>query len=340
VFRRPTLPFRNSDGLLLVDSFVVAAVVSFLGIRAFLTLTGFPSIGGGGLHIAHMLWGGALMVVALVLLLIYLDRTVQHVAAIIAGLGFGTFVDEIGKFLTSDNDYFFRPSVALIYVVFVVVFLVVRAILGQRPLTEQESLANALDLLEGSIGERLEPQDRARILAMLDRSGSESELAGAVRRYLATLPGRPDEEAWWEVIARWGARRYAELASDPRFDRVVTVVMIVYTGLAVFGSVVIIVASQRPDASQPLTVSALGQVLSTLAGAALVARGVLALPSSRLAAFRWFVRGVLVWILITQVFVFYDSQLAGLTGLALDLALYGALRYAIRREAAPVTPAG
>ena len=32
VFRRPTLPFRNSDGLLLVDSFVVAAVVSFLGI--------------------------------------------------------------------------------------------------------------------------------------------------------------------------------------------------------------------------------------------------------------------------------------------------------------------
>ena len=111
------------------------------------------------------------------LLLTYLDRTVQHVAAIIAGLGFGTFVDEIGKFLTSDNDYFFRPSVALIYVIFVVVFLVVRAILGQRPLTEQESLANALDLLEGSIGERLEPQDRARIVAMLDRSGSDSELA-------------------------------------------------------------------------------------------------------------------------------------------------------------------
>ena len=53
-----------------------------------------------------MLWGGALMLVALVLLLAFLDRTVQHVAAVIAGLGFGTFVDEIGKFLTADNDYF------------------------------------------------------------------------------------------------------------------------------------------------------------------------------------------------------------------------------------------
>ena len=68
-----------------------------------------PRLGGGELHIAHMLWGGALMLVALVVLLAYLDRTVQHVAAVIAGLGFGTFVDEIGKFLTADNDYFFRP---------------------------------------------------------------------------------------------------------------------------------------------------------------------------------------------------------------------------------------
>jgi hypothetical protein len=340
VFRHPTPPLRNSDGLLMLESFVVAAVVSFLGIRAFLTLTGFPQVGGGELHIAHMLWGGALMLVALVLLLAFLDRTVQHVAAVIAGLGFGTFVDEIGKFLTADNDYFFRPSVALIYVIFVGLLLVARALLARRPLTEAEAMANALDLVESSLGERLEPQDRARIVAMLDRAGSESELAAAIRGYLSTLPNRPDEEAWWEVVLRWGARRYAELASDPRFDRVVTAVMIGYTTLAVVGSVIVVVSSQRPDATQPLTVSALGQVLSTMAGAALVARGVLALPSSRIEAFRWFIRGVLVWILVTQVFVFYDSQLAGLTGLALDLALYGALRYAVRREAAPVTRAG
>ena len=79
-------------------------------------------------------------------------------------------------------------------------------------------------------------------------------------------------------------------------------------------------------------------MVSTLAGAALIARGVLALPTSHIDAYRWFLRGVLVWILITQVFVFYDSQLAGLGGLAFDLAVYGVLRYAIRRETAPVTP--
>ncbi len=337
--RRIVPPLRNSDGPLFLESFMVSAVISFLGIRAFLTVTGFPQVGGGQLHIAHMLWGGAFMLVALVLLLTYLDRTVHHVAAVIAGLGFGTFVDEIGKFLTADNDYFFRPAVALIYVIFVVVFLVGRAIAGRRALSQTEALANALDLLEGTLGERLEPQDRARIVVMLDRSAPDAELAAAVRSYLATVPSRPDEEAWWERIPRWAAQRYAELASDPGFDRVVTIAVILYAGVAVFGSLLVIATARDPEATQPLTVAALGQVVSTLAGAALIARGVIALPRSRIEAYRWFVRGVLVWILITQVFVFYDSQLAGLTGLAFDLAVYGILRFAIRREAAPITAA-
>ena len=82
-----------------------------------------------------MLWGGALMLIALLLLFAYLDRPIQHVAAIIAGLGFGTFIDEIGKFVTADNDYFFRPAVALIYIVLVTVFIVGRTIAGRHALT-------------------------------------------------------------------------------------------------------------------------------------------------------------------------------------------------------------
>lgn len=335
VHQRLSRPLRNSDGPLLLESFLVAAVVSFLGIRWFLTLTGFPKVGGGELHIAHMLWGGTLMLAALILLLAYLDRPIQYLAAIVAGLGFGTFVDEIGKFVTADNDYFFRPAVALIYVIFVAVFLVARGIEGRRPLTEREALANALDLLEGTLGEPLEREDRARIDELLDQVGTAWDLAPALRLYLDHVPSRPDEEAWWEAIPRWGARHYAQLAADPRFERVVTAAVIVYTAAAVIGSMLVVTTAQRPDLSQPLTVAALGQVISTLAGAALVARGVLALPSSRAEAYRWFVRGVLVWLLITQVFIFYESQLAGLSGLALDLGAYAALLYALRRETAP-----
>jgi hypothetical protein len=74
------------------------------------------------------------------------------------------------------------------------------------------------------------------------------------------------------------------------------------------------------------------QLGSTVLGAALVGRGVISLPTSRIDAYRWFMRGILVWILISQVFVFYSSQLAGLAGLAVDLVAYGSLRFAIVRE--------
>jgi hypothetical protein len=171
---------------------------------------------------------------------------------------------------------------------------------------------------------------------MLDRAGASSDLTAALREYLDHLPTRPDEEAWWEAIPRWAARQYRRLAGDPRFERVVTIAFIAYAAAAVVGSILVIVTAERRDASEPLTVAAYGQVISTLVGAVLVVRGVLALPSSRAAAFRWFVRGVLVWLLISQIFIFYESQLAGLAGLAFDLAAYGMLRYALRRETAPV----
>lgn len=338
--RRPNLPIRNSDGPLLIESFLIAAVVSFLGIRAFLTLTGFPKLGGGELHIAHMLWGGAFMLVAIILLIAFLDRPVQHVAAVIAGLGFGTFVDEIGKFLTADNDYFFRPAVALIYVIFVVVFLIGRAIAGRRQLTEREALANALDMVGETLDEPLEPEDRARIEAMLARAGSASPLTPGLRRYLDGLPVRPDEQAWWEVLPRRFAVVYERIASDARFERVLAAAVIIYAALAVAGSLLVVATAGGPDTSQQVSVSAVGQVASTLAGAALVGRGVLALASSRTVAFRWFLRGILVWVLITQVFVFYDSQLAGLTGLAIDLGAYAMLRYGLRREVAKAAAAG
>src|SRR2546425_6106570 len=66
------------------------------------------------------------MVVAIAILLSFVTPCVRPIAALIGGIGFGAFIDEIGKFVTSDNNYFFKPTAALIYVVFAVLVLAVR----------------------------------------------------------------------------------------------------------------------------------------------------------------------------------------------------------------------
>jgi hypothetical protein len=323
---------RNAEAALLLESFFIAAVVSLLGIRWFLALTGYPRLGSNGIHVAHMLWGGLLMLLALMLLLAFLDRSVQRLAAVIAGLGFGTFIDEIGKFVTSDNNYFYRPAVALIYGLFVVAFLVARTFIGQRPLSETEALANALDLLTGTPDGPIEDDDRARIQRLLEQADPKAALTRLAERHLAELPGEAPHEGLVASVHRRIADGYEELMANPWAERALIVCVVAYAALAVVGVALVAISTPAGGVGESSTVATVAQVGSTIVGAALVGRGVVSLGSSRTAAYHWFMRGLLVWILVTQIFVFYGSQLAGLGGLVVDLVAYGSLRFALTRE--------
>ena len=59
---------RNAIGPTSAEAFVIIAIATILLTRLYLQLTGYPQIGGGDLHIAHALWGGTLMMLALLLL--------------------------------------------------------------------------------------------------------------------------------------------------------------------------------------------------------------------------------------------------------------------------------
>src|ERR671918_2191291 len=93
------------------ERYLLVMLVSFAGTvivtRWFLELTGFPQIGGGDLHIAHALWGGAVLFAAALLPIVLAGRFVYLASAFLAGLGMGLFIDEVGKFITAENDYFY-----------------------------------------------------------------------------------------------------------------------------------------------------------------------------------------------------------------------------------------
>ena len=119
--------------------------------------TGYPRIGSNGIHIAHMLWGGLLMLLALMLLLAFLDRSVQHLAAVIAGLGFR-------HVHRRDREVRHGGQQLLLSTRDRLDLLPVRPRVSRRPdphrprrLSETEALANALDLLEGTPEGRSNP---------------------------------------------------------------------------------------------------------------------------------------------------------------------------------------
>lgn len=276
-----------------LERLLVVAVVTILVTRGYLQATGFPQIGSGGLHIAHMLWGGLLMLLANVMLLALLGRHVRRVASVVAGIGFGLFIDELGKFITSDNDYFYRPTIALIYVISIVLFLAFRYIERRAPLSDLEQQANAsATALDASLGQRRDGED-----------GGPVGLFTVVRQARDRLV----RQHWLHRVV------VAAFALEAVLAAIAGVVLFLGVGpIAVAGQI------ERSFA-------AIGHLVASSVELLLVVIGVVCLPRSRLRAYHWLRLSVLVSIFCSQGFLFYEQQLGALGGLALDLLMLAVL---------------
>src|SRR3989338_6899018 len=116
----------NIDGGDLLENFLITAILTTLTVRTYLYLFDFPEFGGDRFHIAHVVWGGLLLTIAAFLLLSFINRWTRQLASIIAGIGFGLFIDELGKYITHDNNYFYQPTIVIIYIIFVFIFLLMQ----------------------------------------------------------------------------------------------------------------------------------------------------------------------------------------------------------------------
>jgi hypothetical protein len=335
---RPLL-LRDAEAGRFADLFLVCAVATVLGIRGLLAATGYPQLGGGRLHIAHLLWGGLALTLALGLTLLSLNRRAKPVAALVGGFGFGCFIDELGKFLTSDNDYFYRPAVAIIYFVFVVLYAATRWQLERGALTTDENLANAITLLKDVALQDLDTEEKARAAAHLDHCDPRDPRVPLVRDFLERLTPIPSPPpAWHTRLGRRLAAWLEHLLEHPGFPRALS---LVFVGQALFAVAwtVLTARSLWLGWRDPLAGAHLergfaewARLASTVVSAGLAWTGVTRLFGAPARAYRSFRQSLRVAILVTQFFVFYRSQLEGVLGLSFNLLLLGGVQHLIGRE--------
>ncbi|MGW8251443.1 MAG: hypothetical protein ACWGO1_12430, partial [Anaerolineales bacterium] len=135
--------------------------------RLFLVLTGYPKLGGEGLHIAHMLWGGLLLFAAALLPIIFANRWVYLLGSLLAGVGIGLFIDEVGKFITHNNDYFFPAAAPLIYAFFLICVLVYLQVNRPPAREPRAELYAALEMMEDVLDHDLDASERAEVVSQL-----------------------------------------------------------------------------------------------------------------------------------------------------------------------------
>lgn len=345
--RSLTAPFRraprNADFARMHETFIVVAIATILVIRTQLWLTNYPQLGGGGLHIAHLLYGGFLMAAAIALLSTFLGHGARSAAVVIGGVGFGFFIDELGKFITADNDYFYKPAAALIYLIFVGLFLLARRMRQATRLTPQERLANALDIAVGAAHGRLPADGRARALALLDGCDPADPAVRDARALLETFASAPARgPSRVERFAAAARRRYLALVARRRFVVVLSVVFAAWalsSLLAVWGVVLSLFAdgSAHPgfggDGIGELRFVNVVSLASSTVSALIVAAGLWRLRAGdRAGALALLQRALLVAILVTRVCAFVESQFGAVFGLAADLLLYTTVRYMAGQE--------
>ncbi|WP_166349702.1 hypothetical protein [Phytoactinopolyspora limicola] len=323
--RSRALRGQDVHAVVRLELFIVAAISAILVTRGYLILMDYPQIGGGGLHIAHMLWGGLLMLISHVLLLGFLGARVKELSAFVGGVGFGLFIDEVGKFVTADNDYFFQPAFAIMYVVFVVLVLAVHW-LSERPIHDPPTqLANAVVIGAGGQLRGLDDVSRyeaIQLIAAAERQGAEVRSVAAVRELIDACP-----------VARHGAGRYAAFRT-----RLLRLLRALVRNRVAYAAVLAFLVLQLVDVVLNIagfSIDEFTAVRGIQLGWALLTVGIIGVGLERwrrdqrrgLQMLRY---AVLLNIMVGQVFNFADRELNALPGVLVNLAALGVLNYRLK----------
>lgn len=259
-----------------------------------------------------------------------INRSSRDSAAFLGGIGFGLFWDELGKFITKDNDYFFQPTIGLIYLSFIALYLVTRYII-RRSYQPHDYLANALDLaMEGTIGE-LDPREYLRARQLLLKADPSHPMYNAVVDLLDhAKPTKAYQPFVTDRLLDALHKPFHTMVQKPFFQPLLVRFFVLF-GAALLASLVTISAWTSHNVwsffiSHPLHTTTIA-VASGAVAACFIWWGLWILRQGNLhQALRKFETALLIIVFVTQVFLFFSYQLSACIGLAVVLPLLFAVR--------------
>lgn len=269
------------------------------------------------------------MMAAHIIQFAFMGRYIQRFVAVLAGIGFGLFIDEVGKFITRDNNYFFRPSIGIIYAILVSLYLIVSYLTREQKYTSQEYQVNALRQLEEAVRQDMDIQERSATRKLLSKAKQHDPVTVKLRELINELPIVPlAQKSYFTRMKLYVGNQYENLWMERRTRKYVQMFFIIETVLFLV-AVLLAVYSNIDDVYSFITGNGefgrgliVGQFGSTLVAALCIIIGLRWLATSRLRAFEWFRRATLINLLLTEFFLFSRIQLGAVPSFMFNLALF------------------
>jgi hypothetical protein len=347
-FSRIRQPVKREHAEWYVLTMLLSFAASVIVTRLYLELAGYPQIGGGGLHIAHVLWGGLLLFVASLLPLVLANRDVLILAGVLSGIGVGLFIDEVGKFITSNNNYFYPAAAPIIYAFFLLTVLIYLRVRRPPARSPRAELYRALDGLAEVLEHDLEPNERRVLeerLRRVTRQQGQPELARLAQALLEFLVAdeillAEDEPRFWQ---RWRARLQAFerrrlararlrvllalgmiISALPEWDLLLAMIETARSGE--LGQVLLVITGAGVSMPAEWVVGRL--VLTTISRLLLLAGAVLLLLRSERRGIALSYVSLLFSLTVGNLITFYIEQFSAVADTLFQLALLlGALHY-------------
>lgn len=355
---RSAVKREGAERYVLISLISFAASVVFT--RLFLQLTGYPQLGNSELHIAHVLWGGLLLFVAALLPLILANRWAYNASAVLSGLGVGLFIDEVGKFITQSNDYFYPPAAPIIYAFFLLTVLLYLRVRRPAVQTPRHELYRIFEGLTEVLDQDLDPHERARLEARVMHISDETDdpnlkrLAHLLVDYLEEeqmLLVEP-EKSYFRRVGDRISPLYTRTVNQGRLKSFLIVALGAMGVIALIEFVVLAIAIPQPGVALEQMISPLvtrGEIhsaqdalwflvrtaLEGITGVALVISGALMVLGRERTGIQIATFTLIVWLTVINLLVFYLDQFGAVVTALVQFSILMVLGYYRHRYLKP-----